>query len=115
MDSKALAHMAEARRLVAALVTEMADLQREIDTIRYLAKAPETQLLSESIRDTELPTKVKGALINDGILTVADLVQRKPRYLETIPCFGKSGLEAIRWYLGLRGLYLGMDIGAKDK
>ena len=115
MDSKALAHMTEARRLVAALVTEMADLQREVDTIRYLAKVPETKLLSESIRDTELPTKVKDALIKSGILTIADLVQRKPRYLETIPCFGKSGLEAIRWYLGLRGLYLGMDIGAKNK
>lgn len=101
-------HLLEARRLVNALVVEMAHLQREVEDYRALAKQPDLAFLSTKIEDTELPSRIQKALIADDIRTVSDLVQKTGKYLETVPNFGRAGLDSVRFLLGLRGLYLGM-------
>lgn len=48
------------------------------------------------VRDLELPTRAKNALIGGGINTLADMMQWRVRELLTLPHCGPTTIEALR-------------------
>ncbi len=62
--------------------------------------------LGARVSDTTLPNRAKRWLQVAGITTIGDLIQRTEEDLLTIPNFAYTSLEAVRNYLGDRGLSL---------
>ena len=61
----------------------------------FLMGAP-LELPAIPVRDLELPTRAKNALIGGGINTLADMMQWRVRELLTLPHCGPTTIEALR-------------------
>ena len=61
----------------------------------FLMGAP-LELPAIPVRDLDLPTRAKNALIGGGINTLADMMQWRVRELLTLPHCGPTTIEALR-------------------
>ena len=66
--------------------------------------------LAKSLDDLPLPARAINALKNDGLLVVADLVQKTDADLERVKNLGDKSIDEIKTALAVLGLSLGMRI-----
>jgi hypothetical protein len=67
-------------------------------------KGPKELDLATPVKDLELSTRATNALINDGVLTLQDLVAKTDSELLLIPNLGRGSLAEIKAALVKRGL-----------
>lgn len=105
---------------IAKLVEERAGLEQRIQVIdRHIARlrvaasgkpeAPKPTVLIDAttvIDDTELPYAAANALMNGGISTIGELLERTPADLLLVKNLGRKRVRQIAGYLGNFGLSL---------